>query len=265
MIKLSIITESIENHAPSYLAGDWDNVGLILGDRNKNVKKVLLSLDVDLEVAREAAAIGADVIISHHPLIFNPIKKINNDTKLGECIMFLIKNDIAVYSAHTNLDAAPGGLNDYLTHLYGLLQAKATDIVYTDNEGVSYGLGRVGVLPCKMTLAELAKYIGEKLSVSTISYVGNPLGKVSRVAICSGGGGGKISSDIASFADVYITGDIKYSGARDAAEMGLNLIAAQHFDTEIFCMDIFEKIISSFDIEIYKSIANKNVFKTIII
>lgn len=108
-MKICDIADIIERYAPLSLALDFDNVGLLIGDRNKDVSRVLLTLDIDEEVARNAFEIGAELIISHHPIMFNPIKKITADTPEGRCLLYLIKNNISVYSAHTNLDAASGG------------------------------------------------------------------------------------------------------------------------------------------------------------
>lgn len=260
---VSQVIEKIEAFAPVRLAGEWDNVGLMVGDRSGVVKKILLTLDVDLEVAREAAREGANLIVSHHPMIFEPLKKINADTRQGECILFLARNGISFYAAHTNLDAAEGGLNDYLAGLYGLKEIKPTDIIYTDEQGKKYGLGRLGILPEPMTLQALAERVAERLGLPAISYVGNPGTEVRKVAVCSGGGGNRVSSALAEIADVYITGDVKYSNARDAQDFGLPLIIAGHYDTEIFCMDIFEKLLSPLGIPLLRSGANTNVVQTI--
>ena len=144
-------------------------------------------------------------------------------------------------------------LNDYLAGLYGLKEIEPTDIIYTDEQGKKYGLGRLGILSEPMTLQALAERVAERLGLPAISYVGNPGTEVRKVAVCSGGGGSRVSSALAEIADVYITGDVKYSKARDAQDFGLPLIIAGHYDTEIFCMDIFEKLLSPLGIPLLRS------------
>lgn len=261
MTELKKIIEKTEEFAPLNLACSWDNVGLILGDRNKNVNKILLALDLDIDIAKEAKKAGAEAVFTHHPIMFKPVNKINTDTPEGRCILYMLQNDIALYSAHTNLDAAEGGLNDYLAALYELEDVKVTDTHYTDENGRVFGLGRCGKLPKEFELEELAGYIREKTGANDVSYVGESTAKLKTAAICSGGGGSRVNAETAEAADVYITGDIKYSNARDASALGLNLISIGHYDTEIFCMDIFEKLFADFDIEIIKSRQSKNVFK----
>ena len=143
MAKLFEIIEKIEKTAPLALAESWDNPGLMLGRRDKEVHKVLTALDMDVNVAREAVKIGADLVLTHHPMIFHPLKNVTEDGGCGECILILAKNDIAVYSAHTNLDSASGGINDYLAQLYNL--KNVTSIPVTE-DSKNTGLMRVGEL-----------------------------------------------------------------------------------------------------------------------
>lgn len=256
MVFLKDITEKLENSYPLSYACSWDNVGLIIGNRDKTVKKVLVALDFDIDVAKEAKEIGAELIITHHPVLFSPINKINSDTPEGRSLLFIIENGIALYSAHTNLDCAPGGINDYLVKLYGFKNMYHTDI----EPGKKYGLGRISELDNPMTLKELSIYIAEKLNLKHINYIGRDDAVVKTAFTCAGSGGSLISPE--KDADVFITGDIKYSGARDFHQQGLNVIFAGHFDTEIHTMKLFEKTLSELDVEIIKSTSNINIIKT---
>lgn len=253
------IVQMIERHAPPKLACGWDNPGLLTGHGNAEVTTVLTALDIDMEVALEAKRIGAELIVTHHPLIFDPIKKVNEDTFEGRTLMFLIENKIALYSAHTNLDAAPGGTNDYLAKLYGLCDTKCFDIIYTDENGREYGLGRTGRLEKPMTLKEFARHIAKKLGLENISYMGDDNLVINTAAICSGGGGSLISPEIAGIADVYVTGDVKYSNVRNAFNMGFPVIVADHYSTEIFACDIFSDWICG--VKTVKSKCGVNVVK----
>ncbi len=251
------ITNAIERYAPKALASSYDNVGLMLGDRNGVVGTVLLALDVDLAVAKEAKAVGAELIISHHPLIFNPVKSITTDTPEGECLLYLAENKIAVYSAHTNLDSTLGGLNDLAAQFLSLGSTMPLE------EDGDAGIGRIGTLPIPITLEDLAREIKQIYKVPHIRYIGKKEHFVSRVALCTGSGADLMMLAKEKGADVYITGDIKYSAARNAAANGLSVIELGHYESEYIAVDLLEKIITHYggmDLNIYKSRANQNVF-----
>jgi len=128
MLDVQQVISELAKLAPRFLAYDWDNVGLQVGNTGWEVERILLTLDVTEEVMEEAIDKGCDIVISHHPLIFNGINSINEQTKTGRIIMSAINNKIAIYSAHTNLDIAPGGLNDYLAHLLGVKNTNLLEI-----------------------------------------------------------------------------------------------------------------------------------------
>lgn len=261
-MKISEIAKFLEEYAPVSLAEDFDNVGLLLGYGESEVTRILLTLDVDYNVAVEAKALGAELIVSHHPVIFNPLKKITDETQEGRCLLYLIKNGISVYSAHTNLDSAAGGLNDLLSELLGL----QSTVPLCDN-GSGEGLGRIGTLKDTATMSGLASKVKSILSVPLIRCSGKPDDIVSKVALCTGGGGSLVEDAIKSGADVYISGDIKYNEARSAFAAGLNIIEVGHYETEIIVMQLFESIISDAAgnlIELFRSKSNKNVFSQII-
>lgn len=254
------ITDIIEQYAPLHLAASYDNVGLMLGDKTAEVNTILLSLDVDLDVAMEAKALGAQLIISHHPLIFHPIKNITADSPEGKCLLFLAENKIAVYAAHTNLDSTIGGLNDLAAQFLSLNETEP--LKAEENAGI----GRIGVLPYKFTLKEFAEEIKRIYRLPFIRFIGRPDALVSKVALCTGSGGDLIDVAKEKGADVYITGDIKYNVARDASAMKLNVIELGHYESEFIVVDLLEKIISHYGgmiLQIHKSRANKNVFKTL--
>ncbi|MFA7636224.1 MAG: Nif3-like dinuclear metal center hexameric protein [Monoglobales bacterium] len=256
MVLLKEVAEILEKSYPLSYACSWDNVGLIIGNRDKTVNKVLVALDFDIEVAKEAKKAGAQLIITHHPILFSPVNKINSDTPEGRSILFLIENGIALYSAHTNLDCAPGGINDFLVELYGFKNMRHTDV----EPDKTYGLGRISDLERPMTLKELSLHIAKKLNLSYINYIGRDDAIIKTAFTCSGSGASLISPE--KDADVFITGDIKYSGARDFHQQGLNVIYVGHFETEIHAMKLFEKTLSVLNVEIIKSTSNKNIVKT---
>lgn len=256
MVKIYDIADKIEKSFPIANACSWDNVGLIIGNREKSVSKALLALDFDIDIAKEAKEVGAEIIITHHPILFSPINKITSDTPSGKAILFLIENGIALYSAHTNLDCSPGGINDYLVSLYEFKNMKHCDI----EPDKQYGLSRISELETPMNLKDLATHIAKKLGVSYINYIGKDDALIKTAFTCSGSGASLISAD--KPADVFITGDIKYSSAREFHDCELNIIYAGHYDTEIHTVNIFRQVLSDLDISLICSQKGKNIVKT---
>lgn len=238
-MKIYEVCSVLEKYAPLTLAEDYDNVGLLVGDKNADVTGIITTLDVDIRVAAEAVDRGANLIVSHHPIMFSPIKKITADTPEGRLLMFLMQNNIAVYAAHTNLDSTEGGLNDLIA---GFLSLTNTIPLHKYESGG--GIGRVGTLPSAITLGELADKVRDTFSLPFVRYTGNAGRIISRVALCSGGGGSLTDDAINSGADVYITGDLKYNAVRDAAEYGLSIIEVDHFSSECFAKRLLAEILT---------------------
>ncbi len=259
-MKIKKIARMIEDKCPLNYAFDRDNVGLIVGDSEREAAKILVTCDVDEFVAQEAADIGADMIISHHPLMFNAIKHLNEDNPEQRALRIMVKNDIAMYAAHTNLDVARGGLNDFMAEKLGLTDTEVIDFV-CDRDGAAQGYGRIAKLDEKITLGELMERCKAAFDLDGGRFVGEPDDIISTVAINTGGGAGIMDLCIEKKADVFITGDIKYNPARDAYEHGMDLIDIAHYDTEKIVMEYFEKFFSDTDLQIVKSKANKRIFK----
>lgn len=232
--KVCDIAEYIEILAPKTLAESWDNVGLMVGDYEKEINCVFICLDITTENVKAAIDAGADMIISHHPLIFSPIKRVIKSDISGRIISSLIKNDISAYSAHTNLDNATGGTNDALAKKLGLENVR----LFADEEALDEmgnpvdNIGRIGTLPNPVTIEDFVSNTKKALGCSAIKYVGKPGDNVKTVALCSGAGGDGIYTAHRAGADVYVTSDIRHHEAQLAYELGLNLIDAGHFETE---------------------------------
>lgn len=253
------IADLFRKIAPEELAEDFDNVGFLVGHRNQPVQSILLTLDVDENVANEAVALGCNMIVSHHPVIFHPVKRIEDSTSHGRMLLTLIENKIAVYSAHTNMDAAKGGLNDFLLEK---LHFASEEILEVDKNDV--GIGRIVYIKEGMSLRALAELVKEAFSLNVIRYTGNPERVVKSIGICSGGGSGMIDDCITRECDVFITGDIKYTGARQLAEYGISVIDLGHFESEHICMEMFEHMIKDSlgdSLTLHYSKANRNVFR----
>ena len=236
----------VESLAPNYMKMNWDNVGLLCGRKARPVKKILVALDPFRSVIEEAIEIGADLIVTHHPLIFGEeVKAVNEDTETGRCLLMLMEHGIAAINAHTNLDQAPGGINDVLANVLGLANIEVLSPDGTDTSGRPYGLLRAGDVP-EQALSDFLTTVKESLRCDGLRYCdgGKP---VRRVAVGGGSCGGAFAEAAAHGCDTLVTADVKYNQFRSAYEAGINLIDAGHFHTENPTMPILaDKIRSAF-------------------
>ncbi len=226
MTTVADILKYIETIAPPYMKENWDNVGLLCGRRTAPVTKVLVALDPFEQVCAEAQAWGAELIVTHHPLIFQAPKAITDDTSIGRCILKLCAGGISAINAHTNLDTVPGGVNDVLARTLGL---DSVEII--DPQGdPAYGLLRCGNVEEQPLEAFLAA-VKEKLDCKGLRYVdgGKP---VRKVAVGGGSCAGAMHLALDAGCDTFVTADVKYNQFWDAHDFGLNLIDAGHFQTE---------------------------------
>ena len=224
MATVADILKFIETLAPRSMKMDWDNVGLLCGSKSAPVTKILVALDPFEEVCREAAEIGAERIVTHHPRIFQAPKAITDETSIGRCIMQLCRHGISAINAHTNLDCAPGGVNDVLAARLGLENVQ----VINPKDGV--GLLRCGDVP-EQTLEAFLGVVKRNLGCEGLRYVDS--GKtVRRVAVGGGSCAGGMVEALDAGCDTFVTADIKYNQFWDAHDLGLNLIDAGHFHTE---------------------------------
>ena len=371
MIKCQVLMDAMDSFAPRYLAEDWDNVGLLIGSPSQKINKVLTCLDVTEEIIDRAIVEHFDIIISHHPFLFRAFKRINTDRPLGRMIQKLLANNIAVFSAHTNLDTTFGGVNDVLANRLGLSELKpltigyreeilklgvnvpcdyadkvreaiakagagfignykacsfqysgegrftpleganpfigsqeqnevvaevrietvlsakiknrvvkamlkahpyempAYDILPTQNCYYENGIGRIGILESEMSVEDFAKKIKQNLPGDTFRLVKATDKKVKKVALCSGAGVEFLDKASMQGADIYVTGDVKYHEAQHALELGINLIDAGHFGTEMPVVQtiadylIKEANINKWQVEIVADTNSTDVFTTI--
>jgi len=255
MEKLKDVISKLESEYPITLKESWDNCGLMVGNLDSIVSKVLITLDVTDSVIDEAIKKETELIISHHPLIFKPLKNITTDTKLGEKIHKLIHNNISVYSMHTNLDIAEGGLNDYIFKLLNVKDIKKISDEEYGNEFVRYGK-----LDDEYSLDEFVCLVKKKLKLKNLSVISNKMSKkIKKVAVCTGSGGSFISVAQKLGVDCYITGDIKYHEALSCIEDNFTVIDAGHFGTEIIVMDLLQDFLKDkLRVEVLKSNKNTN-------
>ena len=211
-------------YAPFDTAEEFDNPGLLTGRMEQEVTGVLLALDCTPQTVREAVALNANVIITHHPLMFSPVHTLREDHFEAGILCELIRGSIALIAAHTNLDKAPGGINDALAQRLGLSQI------------VGEGFVRVGELPHPMNAGELAAYCGEKLN-TVVRLTGSPETQIIRLGMCSGAGSGEWKEALQWGAQAFLSGEVKHHVAIEAAFAGIPMLEAGHYATENPGMD----------------------------
>lgn len=242
------IAGAISGTYPEESAQDWDNVGLLAGRRGAAVRKVLVALEVTWAVVDEARAGGFDMIVTHHPLIFRAIKSVTDDTAEGKLLLSLLEAGISLYSAHTNLDAAPNGIarklaDDLeLSNVYPLLPYSPHQTRQGDAE---YGFGAVGYLPQPMPFEALAGRVKKLWGIDFLRVAGERGKSVSKVAVLNGSGAKYLNACACQQADVYITGDCGHHDFDEARRLGVALIDAGHFHTEKYIPEILYQCLKS--------------------
>ena len=245
-MKCSEICALIEQEYSREYACEWDNVGLLAGRRDKEVKKILLALDATDETVRMAVEKEADLLITHHPLIFSPVRRVTDEDLIGRRLITLIQHDISYYAMHTNYDTR--GMADLAA---GLLKLDECTVLEEVRDGE--GIGRVGVLPGRMTLEECAGLVKEAYDIPNVRLFGPPDAQVRLAAVCPGAGKSTVKEALRFGCDVYITGDIDHHTGIDAVDQGLCIIDAGHYGIEhIFMKDIrdyLEKVLTGVRME----------------
>ena len=221
------IVKIMSEMAPARLAEDWDNVGLQVGRYEKEVRVILCALDFSAEVLEQAAQLHADIIVTHHPAIFRGIKKLTDRDWRTALLLEAARKDIAVYSAHTNLDSVAGGVNDVLATLLELENVNGFS-----GDDTLEGIGRIGVLKQPMDITAFAEKVKSVLKLNHVTVI--PADRpVHKVAVCGGSGMGFLDCAAEAGEDTYVTGDVKYHDAQDAKGKHINLIDATHQGTEL--------------------------------
>jgi dinuclear metal center YbgI/SA1388 family protein len=233
MVRVRDILGWIDSWAPFCFAESWDNCGLQVGNPQSSVTRLLVALDPLTSVLAEAADLGCQCLVTHHPLLLQPVKSIRTDSWPGSIIGRAVLSGISLIAAHTNLDAARHGTNGQLVELLGLSITGPLDAEPSFSEDSRYGgMGLVGVLPAEVTAHSLAASLKTALGAVSVRIAGDGQKQVKRVAVCSGSGGSLIGKALASGADIYITGDLKYHEARFAEEQGIVVVDIGHFASE---------------------------------
>ncbi len=232
------IIKSIEKKYPVSFAESWDNSGFLVGDADWEVKKIFLALDVTDETLEMAVKAGADMMITHHPLIFSGMKQVTAGNFIGRRLIKLIENHICYYAMHTNFDVL--GMADLSADLLNLKDRQVLEVTWQE-EGRSEGIGRVGKLPREMTLEECGKFVKEQYRLPFVKLYGEPEKKVNSAAVCTGSGKSLMKEVLAKKAEVYITADMDYHSAIDAVAQGVAVIDAGHYGTEYIFMEYMKQ------------------------
>jgi dinuclear metal center YbgI/SA1388 family protein len=248
--KLSEVQRVLDGLAPGGLAESWDNPGLQVGDPDRRISGILVSLDPTLAAVREASGCGAQLLITHHPLIFRPVSSLDMASFPGDVIREAVKSGVSVVSLHTNLDSAEDGINDILADLLDLREVEVLE--KRTGDGVAQqvssagakiettGLGRVGNLaqpvPLSVMKTKVMKALGAKRQMRQI---GDGQDMVRRVAVVGGAGGSLVALAAKRGADLLVTGDVTYHQALEAVRAGLAVIDGGHFETERAAMRVF--------------------------
>ncbi|MCQ2501011.1 MAG: Nif3-like dinuclear metal center hexameric protein [Lachnospiraceae bacterium] len=241
-MKCEEIIRLLGEEYPESAAESWDNPGLLVGRMDREVKKIFVALDVTDETLQQAIAAGADMMITHHPLIFSAQKKVNDQSFIGRRILGLIENRISYYAMHTNFDVR--GMADINEQQLGLVDTEVLEVT-GENNGTPEGIGRVGSVTKEASLRQLAQAVKEGMQIPSVLLYGDPERMVSRVAVSSGSGKSMVPAALAAKAEVLVTGDIDYHTAIDAKACGLSIIDAGHYGTEYCFIDFMKKKLES--------------------
>lgn len=253
MNTVSMVTEKLEQLAPKAAACDWDNPGLLVGRSDREVSRIYVALDASCAVVDAAIDAGCDLIVTHHPIIFRGVKSINDQSALGLKLLDLIRNDVSVFSMHTNFDSCPGGMADIVCAALGLrktglmeptgflpkntqngaaegLQLRVVETESTVNPD-AYGIGFTAELPELLSAAELAARVKACFGLPFVQYydAGMP---IRRIACCPGSGRGELKEVLSLGVDAFLSGDMGHHEGLDLCEEGISLLDAGHYGLE---------------------------------
>lgn len=231
MATVNEVLHKLDAWAPFETQMSFDNSGLLVGRGERTVTGVLVALDVTLPVVEEAERLGCNLILAHHPVIFDPVRRMTGEDPNGQILLALAEYGIAAICAHTNLDAAQGGVNDCLAQRLELKDTVLLEQMGMDRAGRPYGIGKVGDAHREGTAAEYAAFVKQALNAASVRFVdaGRP---VRRVAVGGGSCGSMLMDAVKAGCDTFVTADVKYNVFLDAKALGVNLMDAGHYATE---------------------------------
>jgi dinuclear metal center YbgI/SA1388 family protein len=233
----------LDSFAPPALAADWDNVGLLVGDRAQKVERVMTCLTITPSVAAEAIRERAELIVTHHPLPFKPLRRLTTEQPAGRILLDVIRAGVAIHSPHTAFDSAAAGINQQLAEGLGLTQIQPLEPA----EGLAAGLGsgRWGALLQPQTLGQLAARLKQFLRISGLHAVGNLQAPISRVAVACGSAGEFLDVAIERGCQMLVTGETRLHTCYDAESRGVALLLAGHYASERFGVERLAAVLAA--------------------
>lgn len=246
MIRLQDVVAFLRELAPPELAEDWDNVGLLIGDPADEIRSALTCLTLTPNVAEEAIARGAQLIVTHHPVLFRPIQRLTAETSEGRMLLSLIRAGISVYSPHTSYDSAADGINSQLARMLGLNDVRPLrSKEMLANESLPIGSGRMGSLPNATSLGELIERIKPALRVSTVQFVGDLNRPISKLGIACGAAAEFLRDAAMLGCEALLTGEARFHSCLEAEAANIALILPGHFATERPAMEQLANVLRS--------------------
>lgn len=263
MASIKEVFQKIDSWAPFETQMSFDNAGLLVGHTDCTVTGIMVALDVTTGVVEEAIQQGANLIVAHHPVIFDPVRRLTDDHPTGRLLLHMAEQGIGAICAHTNLDAAAGGVNDCLAQALSLEGIDFLSKDGEDREGRTYGIGRVGAAHrAGLSAADYAAFVKECLHAASVRFVdaGHP---VTRVAVGGGSCGSMLPEVLAAGCDTFVTADVKYNIFLEARDLGINLMDAGHYATEtVVCPALIEFLTKSFpNTPVYLSKSHLEVYQ----
>ncbi len=241
-VSLELFTEAMESIAPKALALEWDNVGLLIEPVKNELDTILVALDPTPEVALEAVRIGAQLLLTHHPILMGGVKRITREDPETRAAWILLSNGVGHFAAHTNLDEAPGGVNDELAKRLGLV-----DIARLSETDAAAAPMRLGRLSAPEALSAFSRRVDAALGVES-RFAGEPERKVEKIAVCGGAGMSLIEHAVKAGADAYVTADIKHHQALNARSLGVALVDATHdYSERVVLAPLLNRLQARFD------------------
>ncbi len=241
-MKIIEVTNFLEQYAPLEYQETYDNCGLIIGDANTEIKGVLITLDCIESVIDEAIAAGCNLIVAHHPIIFSGLKKLNGKNYIERTVIKAIKNDIAIYAIHTNLDNVQNGVSAKIADKLGLENCKVL-APKNEVENSLVGSGILGTLKTSISSADFLKHLKSSMQTNCVRHTALVKDNIKTVAVCGGSGSFLLNNAIAAKADVFITADFKYHEFFDA-ENHIIIADIGHYESEQFTKDLIYDLLT---------------------
>lgn len=253
MATVQDVSDFLERFAPSRLAEEWDNVGLLVGDPKNSIRRVMTCLTVTPASADEATRESVDLIISHHPLPFHPLKRLTTDSVPGRLLWQLIRAGVSIHSPHTRFDSAAMGINQRLAEGLGLTDIQPLVPGIDDPEGL--GAGRFGKLDTSLSLAECADRLKQFLSIDGLHSVGEATCPIQRIAVACGSAGSFLGAARRKGCELLVTGETTFHTCLEAEATGIALLLPGHYASERFAVEVLADVIAEefADIEVWAS------------